>query len=153
MNKNLFGDDMPEIAEKPRKQRSIPKPPPRRERRENEERERPEWAYRDPSKKYFVHRQYPKCIAHPPLVFEYVAPLYYFDGREVPDFVKVRCINDLGIRCFLAGAYTAIAKRFLSPYPEGYLPDPYWKSGQPIEPKPPAPQHRITKSRINTKRR
>ena len=114
--------------------------------------ERPEWSIRDPNKLYFSHRQYPECPDHPPIVVEYVGPLYYMDGRKVKDFVSVRFINDLGLREFCAGAFGAVAKRLLSPYRDQELPDPFFVPSYKPERKQPAPTERINKTNVNTRR-
>ena len=87
---------------------------------------RPDWSFRDQSKLYFTHvdHQQGSC---PALVFEYIGPLRYMNGDKVADFVSVRCINDLGLRAYKAGGFTAVAKKSLIPYPKGDLPDPYWR--------------------------
>lgn len=94
---------------------------------------------------YFSHRRYPA------LILEYIGPLYYPNGDKVPDFVSVRCMNDLGLRAYSAGAYTAEAKRMLSPY-RGELPDPHYRPATKPEPKAPAPNERIHKTNVKPAR-
>ena len=94
---------------------------------------------------YFSHRRYPD------LILEYIGPLFYMNGDKVQDFVSVRCMNDLGLRAYSSGAYTAEAKRLLSPY-RGELPDPHYRPETKPEPKAPAPNERIHKTNVKPAR-
>jgi hypothetical protein len=99
-------------------------------------------AARRPKNIYFEHREYKG------LIFNYVGPLYYVDGRKVPDFVSVLCLNDLGLRAYLKGAYTAVAKRSLTPY-RGPLPNGETATrGRPAARRPPSLNERIEKTGI-----
>jgi len=149
MSKDLFGNEYNEADERQHKARrramaSKQTPKSKAEEAPKEAREIPEWAKRQAGRLYFVHREYKECKAHPPLVFEYIGKLHYFDGTEVKDFVKVRCINDLGLRAYKAGAYTAVAKRLLSPYKEE-LPDPWFIPAHPPIRQVLAPSERVEK--------
>lgn len=145
---NLFGlKPLPSSKAKKKKKRISALPPALPAKKEAQPIEN-----RDPSKLYFVHKQYRGSDTCQPLVFEYVGPIFYMDGRKVEDFVSVRCINDLGMRAYLAGAYTVVGKRFLAPYKTGALPDPNWRPSTIPAPQPLAPVDRINKTTINTKR-
>ena len=144
---NLFGlTPLPDGKFKAtvKKEKSIPALPPKKVLKPIET--------RDPSKLYFMHKQYRGGKGIPPLVFEYIGPMFYMDGRKVEDFVSVRCINDLGLRAYLAGAYTSVAKRFLTPYRTGDLPDPNFRPSSPPAPQPLAPMNRVNKTLVRAKR-
>ena len=95
-------------------------------------------------KLYFEHREYKG------LIFQYVGPLYYPDGRKVEEWVSVKCLNDLGLRAYKTNAYCAVAKSLLTPY-RGTLPSAETKHTRPAIRRPASPSERIEKSSIRTR--
>lgn len=90
---------------------------------------------------YFEHKEYKG------LIFQYVGPLHYPDGRKVEDFVSVYCLNDLGLRAYKTHAYTAVAKRSLTPY-RGPLPNGEPHKGPAATRRPPSPNERIERTNV-----
>ncbi len=112
-------------------------------RAEQREDQRKRAAARRPKNIYFEHREYKG------LIFDYVGPLYYPDGRKVPDFVLVFCLSDLGLRAYKTGAYTAVAKRSVTPY-RGPLPNgEKATTGRPATRRPSSLNERIEKTNIS----
>ena len=97
-----------------------------------------------PKNIYFEHREYEG------LIFNYVGPLYYMDGTKNKDFVRVVCLNDLGLRAYKTNANTADAKRVLTPY-RGPLPDGAVVHTEPAQRRPSSLNERIEKTGIQVR--